>query len=129
MLAEHQLDCAIRLLLDHNDPISAITLAGAAEEILGKLVAIQGGKHSLGSFVDQCIQGGRQLVENWSAKDFVEIANFYRDELKHYREGADVVISPECAHGIIDRAAENRWLLVGYQSEQVRRYMDQVHGI
>jgi hypothetical protein len=46
-LAEHQLDRAIRLLLDEKDAISAVTLAGAAEEILGKLVELQGGTHSL----------------------------------------------------------------------------------
>jgi hypothetical protein len=34
--AVHQLDWAIRLLIDHDAPIPAITLAGAAEEILGK---------------------------------------------------------------------------------------------
>ncbi|WP_430229978.1 hypothetical protein [Nitrosomonas communis] len=33
--AVHQLDWAIRLLIDHDAPIPAITLAGAAEEILG----------------------------------------------------------------------------------------------
>jgi hypothetical protein len=34
--ASHQLDWAIRLLIDHDAPLPAITLAGAAEEILGK---------------------------------------------------------------------------------------------
>ena len=37
-VAAHQLDWAIRLFLDHKDYIPAITLAGAAEEILGKAV-------------------------------------------------------------------------------------------
>ena len=36
--AVHQLDWAIRLFLDHKAYIPAITLAGAAEEILGKAV-------------------------------------------------------------------------------------------
>jgi len=34
--ASHQLDWAIRLFLDHDAPLPAITLAGAAEEMLGK---------------------------------------------------------------------------------------------
>lgn len=34
--AIEQLEWAIRLLIDHNAPTPAITLAGAAEEILGK---------------------------------------------------------------------------------------------
>ena len=34
--ASSQLDWAIRLLLDHDAPVAAITLAGAAEEVLGR---------------------------------------------------------------------------------------------
>lgn len=37
--ASHQLDWAIRLLIDYGAPIPAITLAGAAEEIIGKALA------------------------------------------------------------------------------------------
>lgn len=33
--ASHQLDWAIRLFLDHDAPLPAITLAGAAEEMMG----------------------------------------------------------------------------------------------
>ncbi|HEY6528588.1 MAG TPA: hypothetical protein VIZ65_07825 [Cellvibrionaceae bacterium] len=33
-----QLDCAIRLFLDEEDYISAITLSGAAEEIIGEVL-------------------------------------------------------------------------------------------
>ena len=36
--ATNQLDWAIRLFLDHDEFIPAITLAGAAEEILGGLL-------------------------------------------------------------------------------------------
>lgn len=36
--ASHQLDWAIRLLLDHDAPMPAITLAGAAEGLIGPMV-------------------------------------------------------------------------------------------
>ena len=39
--AVHQLDWAVKLLLDHQEYIPAITLAGAAEEILGQIVGDQ----------------------------------------------------------------------------------------
>ncbi|MCD9031773.1 hypothetical protein LDO32_08560 [Luteimonas sp. Y-2-2-4F] len=39
--ASHQLDWAIRLLIDHDAPLPAITLAGAAEEILGQALGDQ----------------------------------------------------------------------------------------
>lgn len=128
-LAEHQLDRAIRLLLDENDPICAITLAGAAEEILGRLVELEGGTHSHQDFIDKCLAIGRQLGGKWKTKDFTEIANFYRNELKHYVDGSDITVSPECAHEIIDRAIENLWCLTGRESEQVCRYMTHVHDM
>ncbi|WP_227818042.1 hypothetical protein [Nitrogeniibacter aestuarii] len=127
-LAEHQLDRAIRLLLDENDAISAITLAGAAEEILGKLVQRAGGTHALADFINECRAAGRLLGENWEPKEFSQMANYYRNELKHYVEGEELTISPDCAHDIIDRAAENLWRLSGKQTEQIRRFMSHVHG-
>lgn len=57
------------------------------------------------------------------------MANYFRNELKHYVEGSDITVSAECAHGTIDRAAENLWRLTGRQSEEVRRYMSHVYGV
>ena len=45
--ASHQLDWAIRLLIDHDAPLPAITLAGAAEEILGKALGDQSAHEDL----------------------------------------------------------------------------------
>ena len=123
-LAEHQLDRAIRLLLDDHDPISAITLAGAAEEILGRLLELQGQKHSLQEFVESCIAMGRLTHgEEWKPKTFFEISNYFRNELKHYVQGSDITVTDEAAFDIIDRAAENLWRLEGRETTQVRRYM------
>jgi hypothetical protein len=127
-LAEHQLDKAIQLLLDENDPICAITLAGAAEEILGKLVELEGKKHSLKQFIELCLATGSQLDKDWKPKDFANFANFYRNELKHYVDGSEITVSPECACEIIDRAVENLWQVTGRQSNQVLRYMIEVHS-
>jgi hypothetical protein len=124
-LAVHQLDCAIRLVLDDDDVICAVTLAGAAEEILGKLVEQLGKKHSLRGFIDECM--ARQSLrpdEAWKRKDFADIANHFRNELKHYAEGSDIAVTPDAAYDLIDRAAENLRLLEGQETEQVRRYMN-----
>jgi hypothetical protein len=127
-LAEHQLDRAIRLLLDEQDAISAVTLAGAAEEILGKLVEQRGGTHSLKGFIEECVALGRlRQGEEWNPKDFADIANYFRNELKHYIQGSDIAVTPEAACELIDRAAENLWLLDGRETEQVRRYMSWRH--
>ena len=123
-VAQHQVDRAIRLLLDEHDPISAITLAGAAEEILGKMIQLQGGTHSLEDFINECITIGRsRFKEEWKTKDFAEMENFYRNELKHYVEGSDITITEDCATGIVDRAVENYWRATGNQSDQMKRYM------
>ena len=128
-LAEHQLNRAIRLLLDEKDAISAITLAGAAEEILGELVKLNGGTHARQEFIDECIaQGSLYLKEEWKPKDFAEITNYFRNELKHYVEGSDITVTAECAYDIIERAAENLWRLTGRYSDQVQRYLREVRG-
>lgn len=128
-LAEHQLDRAIRLLLDESDAISAVTLAGAAEDILGTLVEAGGGTHSLQEFINDCLSMGVRMGENWKSKDFASIANFYRNELKHYSQGERITVSAVCAHELIERAAENLWRLSGRQTEQVRRYMARTYGM
>ena len=46
-LAAEQLDVAIQLFLDERSDISALTLAGAAEEILGNAAKLAGGENAL----------------------------------------------------------------------------------
>jgi len=122
-VAEHQLDRAIRLLLDDHDAISAITLAGAAEEILGKLVEVGGEKSSLGSFIDDCLMIGRvSHGEEWKPNAFADMANHTRNSLKHIVDASDVCVTEEDACEMIDRAVQNLWKLGGNESEQVRRY-------
>ena len=51
-VAAHQLERALHLFLDENDYVCAITLAGACEEILGKLL---GSVHSSRFMVISCL--------------------------------------------------------------------------
>lgn len=127
-LAEHQLDRAIRLVLEEGDAISGVTLAGAAEEILGKLVDRQGGTPSLKGFVDGCVQAGRKIHgEEWHPKTFAEMSNFTRNELKHLGTVDEVTVSLEDACELIDRAVENLSML-GRDTEQVRLYVNWRHS-
>ena len=64
-VAEHQLDRAIKLLLDEQDAISSVTLAGAAEEILGTLAEMGGERHALGLLTGRT--GGGQSSRRWPA--------------------------------------------------------------
>lgn len=124
-LALHQLDRAIQLLLDEGDAISAITLGGASEEILGEMVKLHGGVSAHQALIDECVATGRVIhKEEWKPGEFHEMFAYYRNELKHYRQGSDITVTAECAHPVLDRAIENLRFLSLLESEQVRKYLD-----
>ena len=124
-VAEHQLNAAIRLYLDHDDFVSAITLAGTAEEILGKLLEKQGRKHSVSEFAETCVAVGRNLFdEEWTTKHFVEMQTFFRNGLKHLTDGEPITVPRAAAEEIIGRAVDNLWSLEGRETPEARRYME-----
>ncbi|MBI3432185.1 MAG: hypothetical protein HY018_08255 [Hydrogenophilales bacterium] len=128
-MAAHQLERALRLFLDETDYVCAITLAGASEEILGKLLEKSGKEHSLGSLVKACVAVGRNVHgEEWSPKLFVTMANEFRDGLKHYTDGQSITVPREAAVEILDRAIENYWLFTEQETPLMRRFMEEVHG-
>lgn len=127
-VAVHQLECALRLFLDENDYVCAITLAGASEEILGKLLEQLGKEHSLGSFVNACVAIGKNIHgEEWPPKIFVTMANEFRDSLKHITDGQAVTVPREAAVEVLDRAIENYWLLTADETPLMRRFMEEIH--
>lgn len=129
-VAEHQLERALRLFLDEKDYVCAITLAAASEEILGKLLEKAGKEHALGSFVKACVATGKVVYnENWSHKDFADMANAFRNDLKHYTDGNPITIPREAAVEILDRAIENFFALTSRETQNMRRFMEEVHGL
>jgi hypothetical protein len=73
-LARVQLERAITLHVDEHDHVSAITLAGAAEEILGKLLTNAGGTPSVKAFAQALVAiGNEEHGETWQEKDFVSM--------------------------------------------------------
>ncbi len=125
-IAELQLDRAICIFLDEQDFISAITLAGAAEEILGELLELQGKTSALTDIVNECVNLGNTIGYEWKIGTFKHMMNFFRNEMKHHDKGLDSMPIPvEAVHEIINRAAENLWRLTGSQSVQVQRFNSQ----
>ena len=123
-LALHQLDRAIQLLLDDNDAISAITLGGASEEILGEMVKLRGGVSAHQALIDECVAREPSIhSEDGKSRALHEIFAYYRNELKHYRSGSDITVTAECAHPVLDRAIENLRFLGFTESKHVRQYM------
>jgi len=129
-IAERQLDRALILFLDESDYACSITLAGASEEILGKLINTMGEKHSLGEFVEVCVRTGKIIFnEDWPEKHFAEMANYFRNGLKHYSDGDSLTIPREAAVEILDRAIENYWKITGIETARMRQFMEQEHGL
>jgi hypothetical protein len=121
-IAEIQIFRAIKVLVDDHDPISAVTLAGAAEEILGKKLKSLGKRNAL----DHSITYDEQMwafIKKHSARKGVTVsvpdqdamlrkANFVRNELKHNGANRPVVALYEYeAENMIIRAVNNYLLL------------------
>lgn len=128
-VAAHQLERALRLFLDENDYVCAITLAGASEEILGKLLEKSGQEPALSSFVNACVAIGKNIhAEGGPPKIFVAMPNEFRNSLKHITDGQVVTIPKEAAVEILARAIENYWLLTADETPLMRRFMEEVYG-
>jgi len=73
-IAQCQLEMALKIYFEDGDYISALTLAGAAEEILGKKAKESGVRNALGCYIDAAhdvdeIFGGDGICEkNTSTK-------------------------------------------------------------
>ncbi len=127
-LAERQLEGALRLFLNDRDYVCAITLAGASEEILGKLLEREGRKHSLDELLEMFVSASRNFGVEVDAKAFRKLANYFRDGLKHIADGAPMVISREPAENILIRAVDNYWALTGKESALMRQFIGEIYG-
>ena len=122
-----QLETAITLYQEHNDPFSVITLAGAAEEILGQYVRASGRTNSLdglnnGALAIQQFEGNEKPV------NVIDSANYARNNLKHM-DGLKDSVSIDAwqeAKDMLIRATDNCWLLDEYSSPLIESFLQQV---
>jgi hypothetical protein len=91
-----QIERSVDLLTNHNDPVCALTLAGAAEEILGRIAAARGhvpvvedGTEYLGSVYDYI---GKPRPPK---KKLIEAHNRIRNALKHNDDGKNVRVAAD----------------------------------
>lgn len=123
-IAVLQLNHAIELYLKNQELVSVITLAGAAEEILGQLAKSAGYKPSLQRKAESALALHKHL---WNKapdiKLFIDLKNKTKNELKHLVSGSpiDVNIEDE-AKKLLDRAVENYKLLHVRRNALVRTY-------
>lgn len=126
LVAREQLETAIRLFEEGHDFFSVITLAGAADEILGKLAKEAGASSSLDSLTAAAVAIHQHLFqEPGDAKWIADRANRARNALKHLNtaQGRTVTLDPvEEAIDMLDRAITNYWSLTLTLTPTMDRY-------
>ena len=114
-IAEHQLLAALRLWHDH-DFLSALTLAGAAEEILGQRLRKLGREPSFNQMKNLIVALARQEGDDdpKTEKLVGDLLNDTRNVLKHYAGDETLHLDlREDAAEMLERALANHQHLTG----------------
>ena len=133
-VAHRQIERAIVVFLDDKDYVSALTLAGAAEEILGKLLNNEGREHWLDSISKGALRAlgfRKKEFETPEAlkarKEIANIANRYKNRLKHYNDDGTITLLVDVAAAeIIDRAISNYFDLTQRETGAMGRFKELV---
>lgn len=107
-LAVEQLDSAIAHFLNRRSFISALTLAGAAEELLGKTLRSMNERNALEwQYVMMEPTLSLFMHTTLSKQDFITIENRARDAAKHWRPDPLELDIEDAALSMIVRASDN----------------------
>ena len=100
---------AIQLYIGQTNLVRAVTLAGAAEEILGKLVRQEGKKTAFEDVLNRlCEMHKLAFNEHPDRKAYADLRNGTRNEFKHLCSGAALSVNLDReASQLIHRAIEN----------------------
>lgn len=114
-----QIDASIKAYQQQNDIVS-ITLAGAAEEILGKMCQGKGLKNSIDELTE--LEPLRSMFDKQYQR--IDILNSTRNNLKHYTDGAekDFKLADLDAFVMIARSLRNAQLLGVEDTELMTRF-------
>ena len=114
-LALAQLETALRLLFEGTDFASVITLAGAADEVFGKLLVAAGRTNALGELKSAVVAIHFKLYGELLEPSVVaQRANRAKNSLKHWDEGQDQLVKLDLqqeARDMLHRAMDNYWAL------------------
>jgi hypothetical protein len=129
-IAVIQLRKAIQLY-NKRDFICAVTLAGAADDILGGLAFHRHGYNTLDNnkwFWDEIAQ---EFSKDKPSKNKIKkVNNKVKNNLKHHDNSVDIVVSADFefeAQCIIDSAIRNYWIAFDtfLQDRVIKKYVDQ----
>ena len=125
-IALSQLETALRLFEEGNDYYSVVTLAGAADEIFGRLLESKGGVSALASLTKAAVAIHLEVHGTpGGEKMFIERANLARNALKHWNVGGSDPVSldiREEAADMLDRAISNHWAFTHRMTPAMERF-------
>jgi hypothetical protein len=125
-IAQRQLDTAIRLFLEGKDLFSVVTLAGAADEILGKALEHRGLTSALTNMSEIEARVSAAFDDSSStAREIRDRANYARNHLKHHDDPDAATVTVDIRQEAIDmlsRAFDNATMLDGPWSPEMYQY-------
>ena len=128
-IARTQLDTALHLYFAGEDYYSVVTLAGASEEILGKLLSEAGNNTALDSLKKDVSAVHKALFgEDLQEKQISDRANEMRNSLKHGTRGKAKAIKFDAraeAKDMLNRAVDNYYTLTGELATTMDKYLNE----
>ena len=129
-IAVKQIETAIDIYMRGQDFFSLITLAGAGEEILGRLIENSGGRHSLNKQAEALIEIHKVInqkeVDLKTARNTI---NKSKNSIKHMGSSQDetIIMDPTFeAEAMLYRAIENYYALTGRLTEKMLSYNNSI---
>lgn len=128
-IALRQLETALRLYFEGEDYYSVITLAAAAEEILGQLLICSGSENSLNS-LKKATGAIHEVLYNQNPRDSEtsKLANAARNAMKHWPPDKPKVFEFDArgeAKDMLNRAIDNYYGLTESLSSLMQRFQDE----
>ena len=127
-IAVRQLETALYLYFKREDYYSVITLAGASEEVFGKLLKEKNSENALDSLKKSGVAIHEALFdEDLPEKEISDRANWVRNLLKHWSLGQPKVFefdAPEEAKDMLNCAIDNYYELTGNLTSAMKRFQD-----
>lgn len=129
-VGREQLEVALRLFFEGAEYFAVITLAGAADELLGAYVEAKGEATSLTELVRGAVRISSALSGSPSKpKNIIKIANYPRNASKHMDDEADSKVRVNLkrdATDLLSRAVDNYYRLMQHhdlpETELVGRF-------
>lgn len=129
-LALAQLEAALRIFFEGSDFASAITLAGAADEIFGKLLSSSGRENSL-EVIKKAVAAIHQKLygETIEPSQIADRANRAKNSIKHWDPQQSLIVKLDLAQEAGDmlcRAIDNYWALKETLTPAMERFQREI---